>query len=141
MSIKQLDHLNLTVRSLEESVNWYRRLFGFEVVEKGIGDYGPWSIVRSGEAMLCIYEQQNRGQADRCGYHDSVDHRINHVGFRISDRASWEESIRENDVDVLFGGPTHWPNSLSWYVMDPNGYQIEVVLWEDGQISFDAQAA
>ena len=35
MTIKHLDHLNLTAANLEESLQWYRDVFGFEVVEKG----------------------------------------------------------------------------------------------------------
>jgi catechol 2,3-dioxygenase-like lactoylglutathione lyase family enzyme len=30
-----LDHLNLTVRNLEESIAWYGRVFGFKKVEGG----------------------------------------------------------------------------------------------------------
>ena len=35
MTIKHLDHLNLTVNNLAESVAWYARVLGFELVEQG----------------------------------------------------------------------------------------------------------
>ena len=35
MKVKQLDHLNLSVQDLDESIDWYRRVFGFSVVEEG----------------------------------------------------------------------------------------------------------
>ena len=141
MSIKQLDHLNLTVRNLAETVAWYYRVFGFEVVESGLNDYGRWAIVRSGEAMLCLYERPELVPADHAAYHDSLDHKIHHMGFRITDRDAWKKSIKDNEIEVMFGGATAWPHSVSWYIRDPSGYQIEVVYWHNETIKFDDVAA
>ena len=33
MTVTQLDHLNVTVENVAESVKWYGRVFGFERVE------------------------------------------------------------------------------------------------------------
>ena len=61
MDVAGFDHLNLTVRDLDESVAWYRRIFRFALVEQGVREGVRWGILRSedgrGSAMLCIYER------------------------------------------------------------------------------------
>ncbi len=46
MTIK-LDHINLTVENLKESIEWYRKIFGFELVESGAtpqGNKWGWTL-------------------------------------------------------------------------------------------------
>ncbi len=39
MTIK-LDHINLTLANLKQSIEWYGKIFGFELVESGISPQG-----------------------------------------------------------------------------------------------------
>ena len=48
MSIEQLDHLNMTVRTLDESIEWYGRVFDFKVVERANRDGVEWAVIRFG---------------------------------------------------------------------------------------------
>ena len=82
--VKHFDHLNMTVQNLQESLEWYRRIFGFTLVESGERDLGPWAIVRSGEAMLCLYERA--GRTYEIPYGDGPHHGICHFAIRITDR-------------------------------------------------------
>jgi catechol 2,3-dioxygenase-like lactoylglutathione lyase family enzyme len=138
MTVKHLDHLNLTVSDLEASVAWYRRALGFVPVESGLYEGQPWAIVRSGEAMLALYQRPGR-------HHPGDDERgrlaqlgLNHFGLRITDRPTWEKTIEEQGIEVAYGGPVQWPHSTSWYVEDPDGYEIEVALWDRDRVAFDA---
>ncbi len=140
MAIKHLDHLNLTVHNIEESIAWYRAVFGFEVVERGIRNGQPWGIIRSGEATLCIYQDPARQGPGRFRTDGQARHVIYHMGFRITDREAWLERLREHELELEFGGENRYPHSTSWYVSDPTGYSIEVVLWDDDEIRFDAVA-
>jgi lactoylglutathione lyase len=126
-SVKHLDHLNLQVGDLADSIRFYRDTFGFEPVERGRHDGTPWAIIRSGEAMLCLYEQTDLRPGAG----------LNHFGLRISDEAEWEETLARTRVPVRYGGAVRWPHSTAWYVKDPSGYEIEVVLWHDDAIRFE----
>jgi hypothetical protein len=44
-------------------------------------------------------------------------------------------------VLLYFGGELRYPHSTNWYVHDPTGYSIEVVLWDEDQISFAGKLA
>ena len=130
MKVRNVDHLNLSVRSFGESAEWYGRVFGFEVVEEGLYNGAPWGVLRSEDAMLCIYEHPDYGEVSRSG--TGGRHGINHFGLRITDRKAWEETVEREKIPVLYDGEVHWPHSSSWYITDPTGYEIEVALWEDG---------
>ncbi|MDP6931493.1 MAG: VOC family protein [Myxococcota bacterium] len=137
MTIQQLDHLNLTVSDLEQTIDWYSRIFGFRVVERGLRGNTPWAIIRAGEAMLCIYEDTEREPPSRFRVGDTDRHAIYHWGLRITDEDAWLKTVEENDLTLEFGGRSDYPHSTSWYVADPTGYSIEVVLWNEDRIAFD----
>jgi len=135
-AIKQIDHLNMSVENLEESLDWYQRVFGFEPVEYGERETGRWAITRSGDAMLCLYEW--RLDAVESPFKKAPRHGINHFAIRISDIDEWNEVIVRENVEIGFGADIRYPHSTSWYVVDPTGYEIEVVHWDDDVIRFAA---
>lgn len=133
--VKHLDHLNLNVLDLEATIDWYRRVFGFEPVERGDNGGQPWAIVQAGDAMLCMYQTQ--GVTHR---RSEVPSRaaINHFALRITDRAAWEATVAREGLRFSYMSPLDYPHSVSWYVDDPNGYQIEVVQWHRDEVAFAA---
>lgn len=132
MKISQLDHLNMYVRSVNETIDWYRKVFGFEEVEGGDRDGTRWSIIKGGEALLCIYERPDLDYPTK-----GTVGAINHFGLRITNREEWERTIDREQIEVEYGGAIRYPNSWSWYVKDPTGYEIEVALWDGDLISFN----
>ena len=141
MKVQSIDHLNLTVANLEESIAWYADIFGFEVVERGERDSGPWAIIRSGDALLCIYQDLDRVGPARFRHDPEERHVIYHWGFRITDRAAWLQKVEEHGLHLEFGGENVHPHSSNWSVTDPTGYSIEVALWKNNTIWFDRPRA
>jgi catechol 2,3-dioxygenase-like lactoylglutathione lyase family enzyme len=134
MKIK-LDHINLTVKNVSESIAWYSKAFGFQLVEKGVGSYGqPWAIVASNDSMIVMGEFPEKSNADL--EPESKFHRINHFGIRVTDQTEWEKIVKENRLKLNYGGVIHYPNSRSWYVEDPSGHEIEVSHTEGGELIF-----
>jgi catechol 2,3-dioxygenase-like lactoylglutathione lyase family enzyme len=138
MAVKHLDHLNMSVRDLAESVDWYGRAFGFRKVEGGVIDGSPWAILRGGDALLCLYEHPERGAPDP---DEHGHHAPSHFGLRITDRAAWEATVAREKLRVEYGGAHRWPHSTAWYVTDPTGYEIEVALWDDDRVQFESREA
>lgn len=138
MQVHSIDHLNLTVSNLQQSIDWYERVFGFKTVESGQRDSGPWAILRAGDAMLCMYEDTHRQTPDRFLKDNPVRHVIYHWGIRITERAAWLETVERLDLQIEFGGEVEHPHSSSWYISDPTGYSIEVTLWKENTIHFAA---
>jgi catechol-2,3-dioxygenase len=133
MAVKHLDHLNMSVAALGASIDWYGRVFGFRKVEEGVDGGRPWAILRSGEALLCLYEHDERGTPDP---EEHGHHGLAHFGLRITDRKAWEATVAQEKLRVAHGGAYRWPHSTAWYVTDPTGYEIEVALWDDDAVRF-----
>ena len=138
MNLKNIDHINLTVANFEKTIAWYGQVFGFKLVEENIQDGVRWGVIRNKDVMLCIYEHPECQHEDRFVQLDKGLHRINHFGFRITDRKEWETIIERENLTVLYNGPISWPHSTSWYVTDPTGWEIEVALWKDDTIRFES---
>lgn len=130
----QLDHVNLSVTNLAESVDWYRRVFGFEAVERGDHHGIPWAIVKKDGALLALYEHPQRrvprsDELDRVGHHG-----VAHLGLRITDGDGWLATLARENVQVE--QEWRYPHSTSWYVVDPSGWEIEVALWDQNEVKF-----
>ncbi len=134
MQVKQLDHINLSVASFAQTAQWYERVFGFQVVEQGIRQGCPWGILRAGEAMLCIYEHADRSFEDSEQLGKRGLHGVAHLGFRITDRKAWLQTVQAEKLDTYYW---RYPHSESWYVHDPTGWEIEVALWDGDEVRFD----
>lgn len=122
MKIK-IDHVNLTVKNLEESLSWYKNHFDMEKVEEGIRDEGKWAIVAKDDSMVCMYERlDDRKSADDQPADEF--HRIYHFGVRITDPIEWEKRLEKFETRLKY--KWDYPHSTSWYVYDPTGYEIDV---------------
>lgn len=125
-----IDHVNLTVRNLEESLDWYKRVFQFEPVERGVYSEGfPWAIIRNGKQMLALSQRPLEAVDRRKRYHG-----ILHFGIRLKDRKEWEATVESQNVNV--DHTFDYPNSTSWYILDPTGHEIEVSVWNNDQLKF-----
>ena len=137
MKISNIDHLNLSVRDFDETVAWYGRVFGFELVEHSTqADGVRFGILRSEDAMLCIYEHAELEHPSPDLLREKGYHAIRHFGLRIRDREAWEATIAREQLSLDYGGEIAYAHSSSWYVKDPTGWSIEVALWEDDRIAF-----
>ena len=125
----RLDHVNITVNSIENSVEWYGRLFGFATVESGLTQLGQkWAILACDDSMIAMTEYDRR-PADQND--DRTFHRSYHFGLRVNDAKEWREKVKNLKLRLFYGGEIEYPHSRSWYVHDPSGHEIEVS-WSNG---------
>ena len=136
MKISMLDHLNLSVLNFDETVDWYGKVFGFELMEEGVRDGVRWGTIQSGDALICIYEKPGHELLNSEITEPNEKIGVNHWGFRIEDENKWLDTIKKYDIDVKYGGVVPWNHSKSWYVFDPSGYEIEVAKWKNNKPRF-----
>jgi catechol 2,3-dioxygenase-like lactoylglutathione lyase family enzyme len=108
-----MDHLNLNVKDLEESVAFYKNLFGFELKKDQPEQQSQ--IIGNEMIKLCLY--QNPGAVSQGEF--------NHFGFHVENFDEIEERCKALGVRLLYGG-VQWEQSRSFYIKDPNGYEIEL---------------
>jgi lactoylglutathione lyase len=129
--MNKIDHVNLTVNDLDKSIAWYGKYFGFKPVEGGIKWNGRrWAILACDDSMIAMTEYPSYLPADQDSHGR---HRMYHFGIRIQDVDKWRKQVEEDRIKILYGdGEVQYPQSLSWYVSDPSGHEIEVS-WADGK--------
>ena len=109
-----MDHVNMTVKNLEESVKFYKNLFGFEIKKEQPEDKSK--IIGNENIKLCLYEDPEM----------SPEGGIAHFGFNIENFEEIIDKCKSSGVEVLYGGPVQFEKSKSVYIKDPSGYDIEL---------------
>ena len=113
-----IDHVNMKVKNLEQSIEFYKNLFGFEIKQEENPNKidAPSKIIGNDTIKLCMYEIPDM----------SPEGGIAHFGFNI---VNFDETIakcNELGVEILYGGIVDWEKSRSVYIVDPSGYEIEL---------------
>ena len=113
-----IDHVNMKVKNLEESFKFYYDLFGFQTKqEDNPNKVGvPSKIIGNDSIKLCLYEIPDMNPEGG----------IAHFGFYVSNFKEVLEKCKMLGVQVLYGGIIEWEKSKSVYILDPNGYEIEL---------------
>ena len=117
LRVNSFDHINLFVKSLENSLGFYKDIFGMQVKEKGVGSNSlPYAIIGSGNVHLALYEN---GEPVDSGS-------VNHIGIHISDFKEAFEKLKAQDIPMDYGGIVEYDKSRSIYIRDPDGYSFEL---------------
>lgn len=109
-----MDHVNMAVKNLEESVKFYKDLFGF-VVKKEQPEQKS-KIIGNDSIKLCLYEDPDM----------KPEGGIAHFGFHIQNFDDIMEKCKSLGVTIYYDGPVQFEKSRSIYISDPNGYDIEL---------------
>jgi predicted enzyme related to lactoylglutathione lyase len=113
-----IDHVNMKVKDLAQSVKFYKDLFGFEIKQEENANKldAPSKIIGNDTIKLCMYEVPDM----------SPEGGIAHFGFNIANFDDTIEKCKELGVQILYGGIVDWEKSKSVYIVDPSGYEIEL---------------
>jgi lactoylglutathione lyase len=111
-----IDHLNLEVKNLAGSVEFYKSLFGFKVLKDQPEDDSK--IIGNDKVKLCLYESSKFKGFEKNGFY--------HFGLHIENFDDIIKKCEEMNVKLFYGGPVQWEKSKSIYIVDPNGYEIEL---------------
>ncbi len=118
LNAKSIDHVNMKVKNLEQSVEFYKNLFGFEIKQEANPNKldAPSKIIGNDAIKLCLYEVPQM----------SPEGGIAHFGFNVVNFNEIIKKCKELGVEILYDGPIEWEQSKSVYIKDPSGYEIEL---------------
>lgn len=132
IKLKAIDHINMTVNDLEESIYFYNNVFGFKIIEDSRSNTisqnklgTPYVIMGIREcAYLALHQspQKGNGQDKKGPIH------ITHFGFLVEDFDRVMTKLKDLNVVFLYGEKIfEWQHSRSLYILDPSGHEIELV--------------
>lgn len=113
--IESVNHIGLTVSNLEESINFYRDLFDFEVFDKSTPGQ---AFIRIADIIICLSEVD--------GYKND-DGSKNRISFYV-DEEDFEDAmdeLEESEIEIIYG-PENLRNGQSVIFLDPDRNQIEL---------------
>lgn len=121
IEVKCFDHMQMDVANLEESIEFYARVFGFELTEVGMRSSTRWAIVgNSNKLFLCMHEyQEGKGKIN-----EGLE--ITHFGLIVDDYSTCRHRLQELGVPLVYANDVIYHSSRSVYFFDPNGYKIEI---------------
>lgn len=109
-----IDHINMEVKDLEQSVTFYKNLFGFEIKKEQPEEKSK--IIGNANIKLCLYENSEMKSEGA----------IAHFGFHIENFDEIIMTCKSLGVVINYDGPVQFEKSRSIYISDPNGYDIEL---------------
>jgi len=114
--VNGMDHLNLEVVNLQESIDFYNKLFGFVILKDQPEQNSK--IIGNEKVKLCLYEIGEFKGYTKNGFH--------HFGLHIKNFDEVLSKCEKMAIKIYYGGPIEWEKSTSIYIQDPNGYEIEL---------------
>jgi len=118
LKAKMIDHVNMKVKNLDESVEFYKNLFGFVIKQEENQNKidAPSKIIGNDSIKLCLYEVPDM----------SPEGGIAHFGFNVENFDEVISKCEELGVQILYDGVVNWEKSKSVYIVDPSGYELEL---------------
>lgn len=121
----RLEHVNLTVRNIDTSFQFYEALFGFKKRWEGTatGEVGTVRAVHAGNehTYLALFEAEREG-------HSQADYGVagvNHIGFEVEDLELYRKRLDELGSSIHL--EADYDPGKRIYFFDPDGIEIELV--------------
>ena len=125
MAFPALNHIAVTVRNLEVSGPWYRRLFDADPIVDEHTDAGFRHLVwlLDGGTLLGIHQHDRRAPDEEFS---ELRVGLDHVGFSCANRAELENWVtRLGELGIAHGGIVDAPYGSGLSFRDPDGVALE----------------
>jgi catechol 2,3-dioxygenase-like lactoylglutathione lyase family enzyme len=129
MNLERIDHIGLNVRDLVTSAEFYRKVFGFEIVHKWTTTW----MIGTDIMRLGLFQRPTSGPV--CNIDNTV--AITHVAFRTDEagfKAAQAELLR---LGIAFDPPEDTGIAYSVFILDPDGHQIEITTYDRGAVALE----
>ncbi len=126
-------HVGISVRNIEESMEWYRHVLGFDLLWcKDFEDLkAKIAFVKKDDFEIELFEHHesiNLPEERRMPKSDIQTQGTKHVAFGVEDITTLFEDFKNKGVDIVFG-PIESPpkDALFGFIRDPSGVLIEFI--------------
>jgi catechol 2,3-dioxygenase-like lactoylglutathione lyase family enzyme len=120
-----IEHVNLTVSDLQRSIDFYRRLFGWDVRWQGATRDGtPAAHIGDERYYVAMFEAPQPGKWSD----DYTAVGLNHFGLVVDDLEVMKQRLSE--LGAAHGDEQDYEPGRRIYFTDPDGIEVELVQYE-----------
>jgi len=125
-------HVGISVPNLEESIAWYHRMLGFELVRRMSKEADPkmvFALLRHGDFNLELFQVD--GDRDMPAYRfdptaDLYVHGIKHLAFEVEDARTAASELAAKGARIALG-PVETPGATYVFIADNAGIPFELI--------------
>ncbi|WP_164727044.1 VOC family protein [Shimia sediminis] len=117
----RLRHFALNVRDPYKSAEFYKKVFGFEIVGEEVLDLGTGVFLSDGVVNLALLKLNGKTEEEWEKMIGS-----NHFGIQVDDIAEAEKAIEEAGGAFFFEFPGSGPGNAERKYKDPDGVVFDV---------------
>lgn len=127
-----LEHVNLTVKDLNRTINFYRDLLGLEIRWQGKNADGKLAAhIGDEKCYLALFQTLKAGKEMGNRNYDEVG--FNHFGFVVDDLATLRQKLIDQGITPHLEADYEPGKRL--YFIDPDGFEVELVEYEKAPIT------
>ena len=121
-------HTMMRVNDLNESINFYSKIFGMKLLRKSDYPDGKFTL-----AFLGYGDEENNTVLELTHNWDqeekyNLGNAWGHIAIGVENIYEFCRELEENNVNVIRKpGPMKHGNTVIAFLLDPNGYQIELI--------------
>ena len=135
MEIRRLDHSALVVKDVERSRRFYGQVLDMDEVPRPSNFNFPGAWFRQGRAEVHLIGEAEPGRAAQVqpgGYRPeelSIGYAA-HIAFEVASLEEARRHLQAHDVEIVGGPRPRGDGVMQMYVCDPDGYIVELFVWE-----------
>jgi catechol 2,3-dioxygenase-like lactoylglutathione lyase family enzyme len=134
MELRSFNHASLLVKDVERSRHFYGQILGLPEVPrpKSFDFPGAWFRLGSQEVHLIGEEEEGRTKQVNPGYRrDELAHgHTTHIAFEVANLETAIQHLRAHQVEIVGGPRPRGDGVQQMYICDPDGYVVELFVWE-----------
>ena len=121
-------HTMMRVNDLDESINFYSKFFGMKLLRKSDYPDGKFTL-----AFLGYGDEENNTVLELTHNWDqeekyNLGNAWGHIAIGVENIYEFCQELEDNNVNVTRKpGPMKHGNTVIAFLLDPNGYQIELI--------------
>lgn len=129
-------HVGISVPDLEESIAWYRKMLGFEVVrrmEKAENPEMVFALLQRGDCYIELFQvvgSRPMPEYRRDPTADLYVHGTKHIAFRVEDARAAAESLQAKGAEIAMG-PVENPRAVFVFIRDNSGNTFELIQFRE----------
>ena len=127
-----LEHVNLTVKDLNRTIDFYRNLLGLEIRWQGKTTDGKLAAhIGDEKCYLALFEAPIADSTIGKRNYDEVG--FNHIGFVVDDLSSLRQKLIDQGITPHLEADYEPGKRL--YFIDPDGFEVELVQYETAPLN------